>query len=78
MFNVQNFLDALPNIGLGYGGIFLVTAIVVGVVYLLNNVPEKFAEMKRKKKNTTNNYARKESIGVPILSFLKPAFNNLL
>lgn len=47
--NIQNFLDALPNIGLGYGGIFVVTAIIVGVVYLLNNVPEKIAEMKRKK-----------------------------
>ena len=49
MFNVQYFLDAHPNIGLGYGGIFVVTAIIVGVVYLLNNVPEKIAEMKRKK-----------------------------
>ena len=47
--NIQNFLDALPNIGLGYGGIFVVTAIIVGVVYLLNNVPEKIAERKRKK-----------------------------
>lgn len=47
--NIQNFLDALPNIGLGYGGIFVVTAIIVGVVYLLNNVPEKIAERKRRK-----------------------------
>lgn len=51
MFNVQNFLDALPNIGLGYGGIFVVTAIIVGVVYLLNNVPEKIAERKRRKED---------------------------
>ena len=47
--NIQNFLDALPNIGLGYGGIFVVTAIIVGVVWLLNNVPEKIAERKRRK-----------------------------
>ncbi len=47
--NIQNFLDALPNIGLGYGGIFVVTAIIVGVVWLLNTVPEKIAERKRRK-----------------------------
>ncbi len=47
--NVENFLASLENIGLGYGGIFIVTAIIVGVVYLLNNVPEKIAERKRRK-----------------------------
>ena len=48
-FSVQNLLDALPNIGLGYGGIFVVTAIIVLVVTLLNVVPEKMAERKRRK-----------------------------
>ncbi len=50
-FNIslQNLLDALPNIGLGYGGIFVVTAIIVLVVTLLNVIPEKLAERKRRK-----------------------------
>lgn len=47
--DIENFLASLENIALGYGGIFVVTAIIVGVVYLLNNVPEKIAERRRKK-----------------------------
>ncbi len=47
--DIENFLASLENIALGYGGIFVVTAIIVGVVYLLNNVPEKIAEIKRKR-----------------------------
>ncbi len=35
MFNVEYFLDALPIMGIGYAGIFVVTGVIIGVVYLL-------------------------------------------
>ena len=41
MFNVENFLNALPIMGYGMLGIFVVTAVIIGVVYLLNKIPEK-------------------------------------
>lgn len=47
--NTTYFFDALPNIVMGYCGIFVVTAIIVFAVYLLNNIPEKIAQHKKKK-----------------------------
>ena len=35
------FLDALPYMGKGMLGIFIVTALIVLVVNALNNIPEK-------------------------------------
>lgn len=34
--NVEQLLDALPIMGMGMLGIFIVTAIIIGTVYLLN------------------------------------------
>lgn len=43
------FIAALPNIGKGYLGIFIVTAIIVLIVYMFNTLPEKVYEHERKK-----------------------------
>lgn len=34
--NIKAFLDSLPIMGQGMLGIFIVTAVIIGVVYLLN------------------------------------------
>lgn len=34
--SIEKFMDALPIMGKGMLGIFLVTLVIVGVVYLLN------------------------------------------
>ncbi len=39
--DVQAFLNALPYMGKGMLGIFVVTAVIVLVVNALNNIPEK-------------------------------------
>ncbi|MBE6784528.1 MAG: hypothetical protein E7536_11035 [Ruminococcaceae bacterium] len=49
------FLAALPNIGKGYLGIFIVTAIIVLVVYMFNTIPEKVYEHERKKDEAKKN-----------------------
>ena len=49
------FLAALPNIGKGYLGIFIVTAIIVLVVYMFNTIPEKVYEHERKKHEAKKN-----------------------
>lgn len=36
--SVENFLNALPVIGKGYLGVFIVTLAIIGTVYLLNAV----------------------------------------
>ena len=41
MFNVEYLLDALPIMGYGMLGIFVVTGIIIGVVYLLKMIPDK-------------------------------------
>lgn len=43
MFTIdfQAFLNALPYMGKGMLGIFVVTAVIVLVVNALNNIPEK-------------------------------------
>lgn len=38
-FNVENFMNALPIMGKGMLSIFIVTAVIVAVVYLLNGMP---------------------------------------
>ena len=47
--DVHAFLAALPNIGKGYLGIFVVTAIIVLIVWMFNTIPEKVYESERKK-----------------------------
>ena len=39
--NVENVLDALRLMGNGMLGIFIVTLVIVGVVTLLNMIPDK-------------------------------------
>jgi len=36
--NVEAFMDSLPKMGLGMLGIFIVTAIIVLCIYLLNSL----------------------------------------
>lgn len=38
---VQYFMDALPVIGTGYLGIFIVTGVIIAVVSILNKVGNK-------------------------------------
>lgn len=38
MLNIQLFLDSLPVMGYGMSGIFIVTAVIIGVIALLNRV----------------------------------------
>ena len=39
--SVDKLLQALPIMGYGMLGIFIVTAVIVSVVYLLNRIPGK-------------------------------------
>ena len=39
--NVEYFLNSLPIMGKGMLGIFIVTAVIVAVVYTLNAIPSK-------------------------------------
>lgn len=59
MFTIdfQAFLAALPNIGRGYLGIFVVTAIIVFIVWMFNTLPEKVYEHERKKDEAKKNKA---------------------
>ena len=51
----EAFLASLPNIGKGYLGIFIVTAIIVLIVYMFNTLPEKVYEHERKKGEAKKN-----------------------
>ena len=42
MLNIQAFMDSLPIMGMGIAGVFIVTAIIIAVVSLLNNITGKF------------------------------------
>ncbi len=48
-FHVDLFMKALPNMLFGYLGIFLVTALIVICITVLNVLPAKIAERKAKK-----------------------------
>ena len=39
--SVDKLLNALPIMGYGMLGIFLVTGVIIGVVYLLKMIPDK-------------------------------------
>ena len=39
--NVELFMNALPIIGVGYLGIFIVTGVIIAVVALLNKLTRK-------------------------------------
>ena len=39
--SVEKLLDALPIMGWGMAGIFVVTGVIIGVVYLLKMIPER-------------------------------------
>ncbi len=39
--SIEKLLNALPIMGYGMMGIFIVTAVIIGVVYLLKLIPEK-------------------------------------
>ena len=41
MISVDNLINALPIMGYGMLGIFVVTAVIIGVVYLLKMTPDK-------------------------------------
>ena len=41
IISVENFMNALPVIGKGYLGVFIVTAVIIASVYLLNAVTSK-------------------------------------
>lgn len=36
MFNLQGLMEVLPNAGMGWGGVFVVTIVIVFAVELLN------------------------------------------
>lgn len=36
MFNLQNLMEVLPKAGMGWGGVFVVTIVIVLAVELLN------------------------------------------
>ncbi len=36
--NIQAFFDSIPIMGMGMFGIFVVTAIIIGIIYILNKV----------------------------------------
>ena len=42
MLNIQAFMDSLPIMGMGMAGVFIVTAIIIAVVSLLNSITGKF------------------------------------
>lgn len=39
--NIQYLLNSLPIMGYGMLGIFVMTGVIIGVVYLLKQIPEK-------------------------------------
>ncbi len=39
--SVEKFMDALPIMGMGMLGIFIVTAVIIGVIWVLNTVTGK-------------------------------------
>ena len=39
--SVDKLLESLPIMGYGMTGVFAVTAVIIGVVYLLKLIPEK-------------------------------------
>ena len=39
--NVDAFIDSLPYMAKGMAGIFIVTAVIVGCIYLLNKLTKK-------------------------------------
>ena len=41
MISVDNLINALPIMGYGMLGIFVVTTVIIGVVYLLKMTPDK-------------------------------------
>ncbi len=41
MFNLNNLLWSLPKMGLGMLGIFIVTVIIITIMFILNSIPEK-------------------------------------
>ena len=41
MLHVQAFMDSLPIMAMGMAGVFIVTAIIIVVVSLLNNITGK-------------------------------------
>ena len=41
MLSIDKLLNALPIMGYGMLGIFVVTGIIIGVVYLLKMIPNK-------------------------------------
>ena len=41
MLSIEKLLNALPIMGYGMLGIFVVTGIIIGVVYLLKLIPDK-------------------------------------
>lgn len=47
--NFEAFLQTLPIMGKGMLGIFLVTGVIIGFVYLLNYVSNKFSRGAEKK-----------------------------
>ena len=40
-FSLDKLLHALPIMGYGMAGIFVVTGVIIGVVYMLKWIPEK-------------------------------------
>lgn len=36
MLNIQNLLEVLPKAGMGWGGVFVVTVVIILAVELLN------------------------------------------
>lgn len=49
--NVQAFLDTLPIMGKGMAGIFIVTAILIASIYILNYFGNKLGKNKSDKDN---------------------------
>ena len=41
MLSIEKLLNALPIMGYGMLGIFVVTGVIIGVVYLLKMIPDK-------------------------------------
>ena len=39
--HIDKLIEAIPIMGVGYLGIFIVTLIIIGVVYLLNKIGSK-------------------------------------
>ena len=45
----EAFLETLPIMGKGMLGIFVVTGVIIGIVYLLNKAGKKLDEIAKKK-----------------------------